>query len=184
MWAQYADNHRGACLVFDRIALADEVSTHFRGQNILSGLVSYENEGHFSDGWQHEFVIQVDELIASGTERYIQLHFQRHHQNLFFKKLRDWQNEAEWRVIAYSDDPRTCFVPLKASLVGVMHGSAMTRFDSARLIHLADESGIEHMRLDWDNRGPWYDLGESLWSYQGRQMLRRLRQRRRHWCGD
>lgn len=184
MWAQYADSHRGACLVFDRNALAQEVSAHFQGGNVLSGLVSYENEGHVPGGRQPEFVIQVDDLVASGTERYIQLHFQRHHRNLFFRKLRDWQNESEWRVVAYSGDPRTCFVPLKKSLVGVMHGSAMTRFDSARLIHLADEPGIEHMRLQWDNRGPWYDLGQSFWDYQDRQVLRRLRQRGRHRYGD
>lgn len=48
MWSQYAEDHTGACLVFDRDRLVKTAQQHARGAPVTADLVRYQN-GPFID---------------------------------------------------------------------------------------------------------------------------------------
>lgn len=100
MWSQYADNHRGVCLVLDKTRLIQAVKEHLAPRLCLVGDVQYRDHHIVRSAKPHEFMINVDELEELGPESYALRHVQQYHDQLFFEKLSDWRDEVEWRIIA------------------------------------------------------------------------------------
>lgn len=172
MWAQYADRHRGVCLVFDRDLLLASVALYLAPRHIcLAGDVAYKDHYIVRDIARHEFMIDVDELEALGTDAYIQSHIQRYHDELFFEKLSDWRDEIEWRLLVWGADEGPLFLPIENSLVGVVHAASIDPTISDELIVVTGDK-VEHMGLIWKNSGPWYDIGKTRWSASDRALLK------------
>jgi hypothetical protein len=163
MWAQYADNHTGVCLVFDRAKLLQATKQHFGQHALHHGNVSYRDAPLVRGLDHHEFMINLDLYESLGPQEYARLHFQRHHRALFFEKLADWRDEAEWRILLLTDTHENRYLPYGDSLVGVMHGDATDPDTSELIMSITKSSKIEHMGIEWKNSSPWYDYGSFRW---------------------
>lgn len=172
MWAQYADKHKGVCLVFDKALLIQAVSEHLAPRLCFVGDVAYKDHYVVRKLERHEFMIDVDELESLGTEQYVHAHVQRHHDQLFFEKLEDWRDEVEWRILALGIDEGPLYLPIEQALVGVIHGASIDPVLSDELIVMTEGQQIEHMGLKWKNSCPWYEIGETRWSASDRALLK------------
>lgn len=172
MWAQYADRHKGVCLVFNRDLLIQAVGAHLAPRVCLVGNVAYKDHYVVRNAAPHEFMIDVDALEAIGPQRYVVAHLQRYHDELFFEKLQDWRDEVEWRLLALGVDEGPLYLPIEDSLVGVLHGASIDPAVSDELIAMTDSRRIEHMGLNWKNSCPWYDIGNARWSASDRALLK------------
>lgn len=171
MWAQYADSHRGVCLVFDKARLIKAVAEHLSPRICFVGDVAYKDHYVVRAAAPHEFMINIDELETLGPERYALLHLQRYHDQLFFEKLLDWRDEVEWRVVVLGEDEGPLLLPIDGLLVGVIHGASTDIDVSDRLIVMTEAHSVEHMGLVWKNSVPWYDIGATRWSTSDRTLL-------------
>jgi hypothetical protein len=163
MWAQYADKHTGVCLVFDRAKLLKAVERHFGQYALHHGYVTYHDAPLVRDINPHEFMINLDLYASLGPQEYARLHIERHHRALFFEKLADWRDEAEWRILLLTDTLESIYLPFDDSLVGVMHGDATDPDTSELIMSLTKSSKVEHMGIGWKNSTPWYDYGSFRW---------------------
>ena len=118
MWAQYADNHEGVCLLLHRNKMDSEVrkvlSTH---DELLHKEVYYANSFPFSAPVMFrapDIERSVDEFIEDRDHRdYFLLH-----------KHTDWEgeNEYRWIIVASNDDKDAYFITLSHVLVGIVVG--------------------------------------------------------------
>jgi len=176
MWAQYGDKHRGLCLVFDLAKLVDAMKQKVEAMGptvpifLVYAPVSYVNHGFLGKAHEHAFSITVEDLEQVGRDNYPWHHAARWWQDLFFQKVEDWRDEAEWRAVVLVDSSDPLDVDIREALAGVIHGELVTRDEARTIFALTeDRPEVEHMGLTWKNGAPWYDIG-GLWSYHDRHL--------------
>jgi hypothetical protein len=101
MWAQYAANHTGVCIVMDREGLrnAMQAQLHKRDDSWLaSGPVEYIAKTADDPSNQVvEFFPERGGDVATTVRNY----FFEHRNRIFFAKHSDWRDEAEYRWVYY-----------------------------------------------------------------------------------
>jgi hypothetical protein len=159
MWAQYADEGRGVCLILNydelKIAVSDSV-----GKRCAWGLgpVSYENAEHdMSLGF-----LDARHLLREGASATLLKNFE---QSLLTKH-EDWSDEAEFRFFVMDGTPDHWTVPIaKDVIAGLIVGP---QFDDVRHLRnvraFARSFGISGRvrRLRWTHGRP--ELGPVLLS--------------------
>ena len=161
MWAQYGDNHRGLCLVFDRVKLTHQINEQLaRNHLVLDSQVKYRNRNVIPNLFasdDQQYCINIDHLQKVGKVKYVADHLAMHFERLFFEKMNDWSGENEWRCIVFSDSEADLYVNYGNSLVGVMFGDNTEEDDIISVMNMTNRTGVSHMGLKWKNCSPWYD---------------------------
>lgn len=171
MWAQYAAKHTGVCLVFERQKLDHQVCRAFGFDAILyRGDVAYVNRSLLPHWHEGDFVINVDHLEKIGFERYVNAHFRTYVRQLFFEKMVDWRDEAEFRWIGIAPSEADVFVNISDSLVGVLFGDSAREADIKAIIEMTEDIRLEYMGLKWSNSTPWYDFGNFIYNSEWRRL--------------
>ncbi len=126
MWQQYADAHRGVCLIFDRAELHAMIEHHIADRGVMyEGAVVYEDEGL-------QLNFSGSELDREGVEATVRRYLTRNWQELFLRKNTDWASEVEYRYLALTEQPVE-FVPIRSALVGIVLGEDFPAREAARL---------------------------------------------------
>lgn len=125
MWAQYAENYGGACLVFDREKLSasiDSCSKESAG-GVFHGHVEYRNPRVVPklDG-KDALIVSIDKIKQLGFKKAMDGHISEHWRELFFVKSRDWEAEREYRWLIRGDGDEDFFGGIRESLVGLALG--------------------------------------------------------------
>lgn len=104
MWAQYAGNHTGVCIFFDRDRLVRRMEEHFRGRagRLLYGPVDYYSEVDSRESPFYE--LSYDEMRHVGVETYARRHQEAFARQLYLTKNPDWANEQEYRFVWIDED--------------------------------------------------------------------------------
>jgi hypothetical protein len=115
MWAQYAEDYGGACLVFDREKLSasiDSCSNESAG-GVFHGHVEYRNPRFVSklDG-KDALIVPIDTVKQLGFKKAVDNRMSEHWRELFFVKSRDWEAEREYRWLIRADGDADFFVGL------------------------------------------------------------------------
>ena len=123
MWAQYADNHEGVCLLLHRDRMDSQARKILNTQDeLLTEDVVYSNSFPFS--------VPV-KLRARGIESSVDEYLaDRDHRNYFLlHKHTDWEGEREhrWIIVAAGDEKDAYFVTLSHVLVGIVVGANWPR---------------------------------------------------------
>lgn len=144
MWAQYANNNSGVCLIFDRKLLTDLIENQL-GTNFIVG----ESIKYISQFDEYPFATQREQIIANLLNdvknlksKPITSHFLKTHLEFikynYFSKLDDWAAEKEFRFLAYGK--KEYFINnILDSLVGVVIGEKTEDSDLEILKFLVDE---------------------------------------------
>jgi hypothetical protein len=122
-WEQYAEDHRGVCLAFDRSTVHQQLFAQLRATNdAFAGEVTYSDTplaGH-TDARS----LDATRLLVEGDgniELGLRTHTRQHVDELFFRKLEDWRTEEEFRYVLLDDDEAdvvVSFAGLRAVIVG------------------------------------------------------------------
>jgi hypothetical protein len=169
MWAQYAKNHSGLCLVFDKNLFHQQVVSQLpQNGRAYRGSVSYRDRYFVPSFEEGDYFINVDQLGVVGFDRYVEMHLRSFCRRLFFEKNVDWRDENEFRWIVFSDTEEDLFIQYADSLVGVIFGdraNAQEIDDILRMLPLT----VDVMGLRWKNCSPWYDFGALRYAYEFRK---------------
>jgi hypothetical protein len=156
MWQQYGENYQGACMIFDRVALNNEIhSSKPEGSSITFGPVHYTNPSRLKTlGLGHPFTIDYDRVIEVGLRRAVLEHASKHHQVLFFQKSCDWQSEKEYRWLVWDNVHSKHDFEFGDSLKGILVGSNIEQKKLDKLLNLCAVHKIIVHQLIWRNGSP------------------------------
>ncbi|MCF8710394.1 DUF2971 domain-containing protein [Rhizorhapis sp. SPR117] len=156
MWAHYADNHAGACLIFRRDRLEQAM---YRKASNINGRV-YSRRIIYRPGSLRQRLFGSNPLIVAmsdlehGTRHAIERHTDRHIEELLFTKHPDWQNEHEYRWIISGNKDHNLFVDCSDSLIGLLLGPRFPVDAEKHVRHYGLENEISIARMDWINGVP------------------------------
>jgi hypothetical protein len=125
MWAQYADGHRGLCLVFDRAKLVKSAQEALAERGaVIAEDVAYDDAASGGP------TIDFDEVIDLGPQPYAETYRTRFVRDRYFTKRLDGQGEHEFRIALLGNDGQSdpVFSPIKGTLVAIVLGD---RFSDA-----------------------------------------------------
>jgi hypothetical protein len=161
MWAQYADNHKGVCLVFERSAIRKSVEDQFGDERfrLYGGPVIYKDRlvtqvNNPAGG----FVIDADRLKKLGFHEYVKAHVETHHKGLFFEKVTDWRRENEFRVVVFGEREEDLFLNINGAIAGVVFGTDCTEEDIKKTVAKCAPGKTQFEQIAWKNCTPWYSF--------------------------
>jgi hypothetical protein len=147
MWDQYAEKHKGVCLVFDRAALTARIADSLAAQNLdapYNGAVQYSREGP-SDALMH---IDLNTLDGQVTAAVMRTFVKAHNDKLFFLKTSDWETEFEYRFVVIAPG---CHVDIDYgdALKGVVLGHQFPSWQQARAMELCRDRNVSAHQVNW-----------------------------------
>ena len=122
MWNQYADNHRGVCLAFSKKALQKAVRKKQSQSDFKkNGIVKYYP--HKDIRFDKMYKYQASTInYTNPNHDIIKEHLNINYKYLFFKKHRDYRDEAEYRFIVLDMDNKFKYLDISDCLVGIILG--------------------------------------------------------------
>lgn len=154
MWAHYAENHSGVCLIFDGKKLHENIDHELRDNHkIFHGAVTYKNYGAFVT----EF-IEYSDVIKYGLSDGIRMHYYKHYEHYFLSKYPDWKNETEFRWLVHSPTNQPEHVNIEGALKAVVLGSDFPKVYETTMIDLCKKLDVSIGRMNWNNGMPRFDL--------------------------
>lgn len=152
MWAQYAENHSGICLIFNKIKLrkciSKDVST---GGFVIEGDIDYVT--HMTQQ-SKAFKIQFDEMKKVGGEAYFRKYFGDHFAGLYMQKSADWRDENEFRFVLRVERNETHYFEAGSALEGLILGSKFPEEDEPVVREFCLKYKIPAARMWWYNGFP------------------------------
>ena len=148
MWEQYAENHRGVCLVFDRKHLAQSIEESLT----QSGFVAFYHQEVIYDGGRIESPL-IDWNDLDEPDFFVR-YIEANRGALFFKKTLDWETEHEYRFVAISQDESPLSIDYGHSLTAVIVGEQLPRWEHPSAITACHEAEADPLLMKWKNRRP------------------------------
>jgi hypothetical protein len=145
MWEQYAENHRGVCLAFDKERLAESVGPSVPDLVVYSQKVIYDGRGMMKPIVDHE---------AFTEPGFAADYIDQNRGPLFFTKARDWETEHEHRFVVLAREEAPIAIDYGDSLVAVIAGEQMPDWEHPAVIAKCEEAGVEALRMKWANWRP------------------------------
>lgn len=158
MWSQYADSHKGICLVFSKVKFQTNIGTNPKSFDIpietefflSSDFVSYSND-----------VTAIVKMLAiDHAEAKDKTAFEILEKNLgryLYSKYRDYRDEQEFRVSLYSDyfkASESLYVNFADSLEAIILGSRFPVPYIENILRYEKELGVSVYQMDWYNGRP------------------------------
>lgn len=161
MWAQYADNHKGVCLVLEKSAIRKSAEEQFGDERfrLYGGPLIYKDRlitqvNNPADG----FVIDADYLEKLGFDEYVKAHVKTHHKALFFEKVTDWSRENEFRVVVFGEREEDLFLNIDGAIAGVVFGTDCAEEDIMTTVARCEAGKTQFEQIVWKNCTPWYSF--------------------------
>jgi hypothetical protein len=146
MWAQYAENHKGVCLIFDRDELEQSVDKQIGTQSII-----FKGSVHYTDiPYGILDVVRLPDNYDSNLEIQINNHIQKYNTELYFTKNLDWKDEFEYRIVYLGKDESPMDVDFQNSLKGLVVGDDFPKVYYHVLDHFRDKYNFEVRHISWE----------------------------------
>lgn len=162
MWAQYADNHKGICLVFNSETLSKEIHKNFNRLTYISDHIQYKDRLIADIQTEQAFIVNIDCLENWGADEYAYGHGQKFAKRLFFEKALDWSNEDEYRWVVF-DCENELLLEYKNALRGIVFGANCSDDTISKIVNLTKNQALQYQQLKWRNCTPWFDFGRTKW---------------------
>jgi hypothetical protein len=151
MWEQYAENHAGVCLVFDRKLLDEwfKVGLPARKHTISHDIVYSDSPlpGHEAARTLH--AVQLIEAGGEDLEVGLRKHLEIHALELFFRKLEDWSTEHEYRYIVFDKDSVETQILFGDALRAVIVGERFPTWQILGAAQVCAAAGADLRQIEW-----------------------------------
>lgn len=165
MWAQYTDNHKGVCIVFDRSIIRKAVEDQFGAKfPVYGGPVIYKDRLITEvNNPLRGYTIDVDFLEKLGFEEYVKAHVESHHKALFFEKVTDWSNENEFRVVVFGEREEDLYLNIDNAIAGVVFGTDCSEENISKAVSECGKGNVQFEQIVWKNCTPWFSFSRMEW---------------------
>ena len=158
MWAQYADNNNGVCLIFDREKLKSIIGCFLGPLLVTDNDVQYVN--NFTDVCinlnEINNLLELNERIGNKNNEYVLfLDFVKSNMEFtlynYFTKFDDWEKEKEYRFLALGKDDY--FVKnISKALAGIVVGENIDAVDQS-IIFSMSKTICDVMKINFSFKG-------------------------------
>jgi hypothetical protein len=155
MWHHYGDVHGGVCLMFDKDKLNNSFKRQVDETRLLSAEVNYSDDGIVLRPGNDPFYINLTDVLSEQQymER-LSKHLNEWLPNLFFRKLKDWSNEEEYRWVYFDDNPKPRYLKFNDALEAVIVGERVSKEHAEVLLRYCAQYEAEITDLEWRNGYP------------------------------
>ena len=153
MWDQYAEQHRGVCLVFDRAKLRTNLIHSLLSQDLAK---PYYKAVRYTAGGPAERLLELDMArLADGEEGSdVRSFVEAHNDDLFFLKAKDWETEHEYRFVVTAPDVDYVHADYGDALTAVILGERFPVWQEAGANSLCHEVGAIAAKMNWRSGAP------------------------------
>jgi hypothetical protein len=144
MWSQYADNHKGVCLVFSKKDLLCEVKKQISCFEIN---IDYKND---INDIEDIFNIDLSNKVIKNAKEYFKIFVQPSFYKILSYKYKDYESENEFRIITKDNSKSKVFINYGNSLKYIIFGDKYK--DDTTLQKYLNK--IECLTIFWNRRGP------------------------------
>jgi hypothetical protein len=145
MWEQYAENHRGVCLAFDKEKLTESLMASVSGLVVYAQEVIYDGRGLMKPIIDHQ---------AMAEPGYAGEYINTNSGPLFFTKARDWETEHEYRFVVVAHDEAPIAIDYGDALVAVIAGDQVPRWEIPAMRAKCEEAAVAARQMKWSNWRP------------------------------
>jgi hypothetical protein len=146
MWAQYADNHKGVCIMFDKTKLQESLKSDLRDCSILGDSISYINHKNDNELTNDPYMINLEDFVKMGTSEYMNNHIRQFPKELFLMKHDNWQDEHEFRYIIFGHE-NEYYLNIQDAITGIILGEEFDNSQLKEILELANELNIDVYRI-------------------------------------
>jgi len=151
MWAQYAENHSGVCLVFNRQLLEEAITEELSSEGtIYYGNVEYNNYNHQTSAYH----LHNKDILKTSLEFVIESKIKEYYKIYYFTKSEDWSSENEWRCVLRGKDKEVKYVSIEKALNGIIVGADFNDTYLPSIKPFAKKYAISLERIHWKNGEP------------------------------
>lgn len=157
MWHHYANGHNGVCLVFDLEKLDTSFKRQINKEKLISDSVSYSDEGIIPSTVKYPFSIDLTRIDSEQQlVKQLESHLNQWMPSLFFKKLRDWSNEDEYRWVYFDDHAEPICLTFDDALEAVVVGEGVPKDSETheKLLMYCARYKADLANLEWHNGYP------------------------------
>jgi hypothetical protein len=156
MWEQYAENHAGACLVFDCELLAETLTSALAGfEDTIAQEISYSDVPLPEHGAAHTLVAaNLAEAGEGDIEQGMRMHLRDHAPELFFRKLKDWTTEHECRYLILGDNSPGRSISYGDALRAVIVGERFPPWQILGAANVCSAADAELRQIQWGASPP------------------------------
>jgi hypothetical protein len=167
MWAQYAENHSGACVCFNKENLLDKFKKNkkiiqpfyfddINYVNYIDYTKTVKTETEFSSEEHIEFIdiITDDDIIDNKLE--IERKMRKYYLEYFFTKLSDWSDEKEKRILAFSGKMSEIEVDISRTIKYIVLGYKCEGKCQNQIKYYCDKLGVPVLKIDYLNGNAQY----------------------------
>jgi hypothetical protein len=155
MWHHYADKHKGVCLMFDRDKLDITFKQQINEERLIASNVRYSDEGILCTFGNNPFYIDLNKV--NSQNHYYEIltnHLSKWTYPLFFTKLKDWNNEEEYRWIYFDNNPKPIFLKFNDALKAIIIGEKVSKEYENELLKYCVIYKADKCNLNWNNGFP------------------------------
>jgi hypothetical protein len=156
MWEQYAENHAGVGLIFDRRELEAQLKNELRHVGpYYIGEVSYTPRGFYGSPAHHLSVGGEAFFDPATRPQAIADHIEKYHEDFFFLKTDDWATEYEYRCVLMQPAESFARVKFGGSLKFAVIGEKFPEWQIPAALAACSAAGIELKRMSWATGWPF-----------------------------
>jgi len=151
MWAQYGENHKGVCLIFDLESISKKVQS-LEQIKVIQDRVIY-SEKYLMELLDEEdpYWINTEQLEQLGIEKYYLKHVMANKRIYYFRKHLDWKDESEYRIVLINDSENERLIDIGDCLKALIIGSKTPKPYFESLSSLCDAFDISLFQMNWKN---------------------------------
>ncbi len=146
MWAQYADSHKGVCLVVDHKALHENIVKMAGDRPLFHGPVNYLNSVSGPNDLSNH-IAYIEDIYEKGMSHIVEPHLKENSESLFFTKHLDWRDEWEHRWVLRTEEESAEYVSIKNCLKAVILGSECEAIDQSEILKICKLMNIPAIKI-------------------------------------
>lgn len=125
LWAHYADNHKGICLILDKDKVLKSVEKTFGGEKLYKVYKEHIVQYTLLEEIIEKLSINLEECFRIGIKLCLDSFVENNTSTLLFSKAIDWKVENEFRVVVQSEDTdyEYLYLPIDGSICGIVMGA-------------------------------------------------------------
>lgn len=157
MWQQYASDHAGACIVFDRERTIGNITAELHQVGSpTSAEVAYSAQGFRGTSAAD---LNLDSFREDYSQKFGEF-VRRNERDLFFTKTLDWQTEYEFRITVFPNEPaRDGYLSVSfggaKSIRAVIVGENFPTWQIPAAKAACDRHAITLLKMTWPGGRPW-----------------------------
>ncbi len=141
MWAQYASNNEGCCLVLNKEKIDIAINNLKSEKNYFSinKKILYENQ-----------IPEIEYFVEKDIEEFVKSNI----EYFLFTKFIDWQNEHEYRYVIYenrTEMQKDILLSIEDAIEGVYFGHKFPQILKEKVMELFSNRDIFFSNITWKN---------------------------------